>query len=73
MTEFNKIFLDLQPSQLPDEKDRNSVWNVGLINIQTPDMAVSLRIFHWTRVIVYLKIPWVVFHYNHVSSTPPKS
>jgi hypothetical protein len=55
MTEFNQIFSDLQPGQLPD-KDTDSVWNVGLITIQPPDMAVSLRIFYWTRVIVHLKI-----------------
>jgi hypothetical protein len=32
-----------------------TVWNVGVITIQTPDMAVSLRIFYWTLVIAYLK------------------
>ena len=46
VTEFNTIFSDLQPGQLPDKKSRDNIWNDGLITIQPPDMAVGLKIFY---------------------------
>jgi hypothetical protein len=33
--------------QFPDDKDWDGPCNIGLLSIQSPDMAASPRIFNW--------------------------
>jgi hypothetical protein len=46
----NEICFIFSEEVVWDDEDRDGPQNIGLLTIQPPDMAASLRIFYWSWV-----------------------
>jgi len=44
---------DFGGSQFHDDEDRNGPQNIGLLAIQSPDVAASPRIFYWIFLFIF--------------------